>query len=100
MEKKKVILNPAPGQKLKDALYEGLFAITPNETETEIMTGVKVIDTKSAKKAANILRAKGVANVVITMGEQGAYVASQNFSDIIPGYQVGAKDTTAAGDNI
>ncbi len=95
---KKVILNPAPGQKLKDELYENLFAITPNETEVEILTGVKVIDLESAKKAAAILRKKGVANVVITMGDKGAYVSSKEFSDIIPGYKVKANDTTAAGD--
>ena len=95
---KKVILNPAPGQKLKDGLYKDLFAITPNETEAELLTGIKIVDIKSAKKAANILRNKGVYNVIITMGEKGAYLASNDFSDIISGYKVETKDTTAAGD--
>jgi ribokinase len=95
---KKVILNPAPGMKLEDEIYRDLFAITPNETEAEIMTGVKVIDEDSAKKAALILRNKGVENVVITLGIKGAYLYSDEFSEIISGYQVKAKDTTAAGD--
>ena len=95
---KKIILNPAPGQKLKDELFESLFAITPNEIEAEIITGIKVVDLDSAKKAAIILRDKGVTNVIITMGEKGAYVFSKEFSGIISGHKVEAKDTTAAGD--
>jgi ribokinase len=95
---KKVILNPAPGQLLDNRLYNGLFAITPNETEAEIMTGVKVIDAKSAERAAKILKDKGISNVIITLGVQGAYVLNDELSEIIPGYEVDAKDTTAAGD--
>ncbi|QTE22835.1 ribokinase [Polaribacter cellanae] len=95
---KKVILNPAPGKKLEDVLYRNLFAVTPNETEAEIMTDVKVVDEQSAKKAALVLRSKGVKNVIITLGSKGAYLCSDEFSGIISGYQVIAKDTTAAGD--
>lgn len=94
----KVILNPAPGQQIDNNIYDGLFAITPNETETEIMTGVKVIDEKSAEIAAIILKNRGVENVIITMGSKGAYLFSNEYSELIPGYQVDAVDTTAAGD--
>ncbi|HTG67196.1 MAG TPA: ribokinase [Flavobacterium sp.] len=95
---KKVILNPAPAQELEDELYKGLYAIIPNETEAEIMTGVKVTDAESAKKAAMIFRDKGVANVIITMGDKGAFVFSNDVSEIISSCKVEAVDTTAAGD--
>ncbi len=95
---KKVILNPAPAQKLSDELYASLYVITPNETEAEILTGVKVIDDLSARKAALLLRERGVQNVVITMGASGAYIHSDEVSEIVPGCKVKAKDTTAAGD--
>lgn len=95
---KKVILNPAPAQKLTDRLYYSLYMITPNETEAEILTGIKVTDIKSAEKASGILRAKGVEIVIITMGEKGAYIFTDKISKLIPGRKVKAIDTTAAGD--
>ena len=95
---KKVILNPAPAQELSDEVYRKLYAITPNETEAEILTGVKVIDELTATKAAQILRAKGVQLVIITMGAKGAFVESDTYSKTVHVQEVIAMDTTAAGD--
>lgn len=95
---KKVILNPAPAQKLSDNSLASLFAVTPNESEAELLTGVKVSDEKSASKAAGILTSKGIENVIITMGSKGAYLYSESVKKMIPGYKVNAVDTTAAGD--
>jgi ribokinase len=95
---RRVILNPAPAQKLADSLLKNLFMITPNEAEAEILTGVRVTDTDSAKKAASILQAKGIEQVIITMGAGGAYLLSEKFSELIPAPKVDAVDTTAAGD--
>jgi ribokinase len=95
---KKVILNPAPAQKLSDNIYNSLYIITPNETEAEILTGIKVTDIQSAEKAAKVLRDKGVEIVIITMGEKGAYILTDKISELIPGRKVKAIDTTAAGD--
>jgi ribokinase len=95
---KKIILNPAPAAILQPEIFPNLFLITPNETETEQLTGVKVFDEKSAYDASEILMAKGVQNVIITMGEAGAYVHSREFKGIIPTKKVKALDTTAAGD--
>ena len=94
----KVILNPAPAQKLPDALFKHLFLITPNETETEILTGVKVKNITSAQEAARILIKKGVKNVIITMGSKGAFLFNTDESKLIPTVKVSAVDTTAAGD--
>jgi ribokinase len=94
----KVILNPAPAQGLTDDLLKHIWLLIPNESETEILSGIKVHDISSAKEATTALQEKGVKNVIITMGEAGAYVKSENFTGMIPGIKVKAVDTTAAGD--
>ena len=94
----KVILNPAPAHKLSDNLLIHTWLITPNETEAEIITGVKITDIPSAEKAAEIIMKRGVKNVIITLGEVGAYIKSENFTGLIPGIKVIPVDTTAAGD--
>jgi ribokinase len=94
----RVILNPAPARQLSADLLGYLYMITPNETEAEILTGIKVHDLSSAEKAALILRDKGVQNVVITMGASGAYMLSGAVSKLIHVIPVKAVDTTAAGD--
>jgi len=96
--KQKVILNPAPAQRLDDGLLSGLFMITPNETEAYFLTGIKVFDEVSASQAAGVFISKGVQNVVITMGASGAYILSDGISKMVPVNPVKAVDTTAAGD--
>ncbi len=95
---KKVILNPAPAQALSDTILSQLWLITPNETETERLTGIAVTDIASAQVAAQALCAKGVAQVIITMGKQGVYYHSATQSQLHQGFAVNAIDTTAAGD--
>jgi len=94
----KVILNPAPAIKLDEGLLRMITVLTPNESETELLTGVKVEDEKSAKQAAEVLRTKGIANVVITMGSKGSFLVTEDQSLLIPTKKVEAADTTAAGD--
>ena len=95
---KKVILNPAPAQPLSAELLSHLYLITPNETEAEMISGVKITDEASANEAAQVLSEKGVQNVIITLGSKGALVYSNGESEIVPAYKVNAIDTTAAGD--
>jgi ribokinase len=94
----RVILNPAPARQLSDDLLTCLYLITPNETEAEQISGIKVIDINSAEKAATIIRKKGVKNIIITMGASGAYLQSDGVSKMIHVVPVKAIDTTAAGD--
>jgi ribokinase len=98
VNRQKVILNPAPAQKLPDELLSGLFMITPNETEASLLTGISVVDEATASQAAQIFLGKGVKNVVITMGSSGAFILSNGISKMIPVKAVKAIDTTAAGD--
>lgn len=94
----KVILNPAPAQKLADELLNGLFLITPNETEASLLTGISVEDDDTAGEAARIFLKRGVKNVIITLGKKGAYFQNENVSLRINAPVVTAIDTTAAGD--
>lgn len=97
-QKKKVILNPAPGRQLSAQLLEKLFLITPNETEAEIISGVKITDLPSAEQAARKIHELGVPCVVITLGSKGALIYSDSRFELISAVPVDAVDTTAAGD--
>ena len=91
-----VILNPAPAAKLPKELYRCLEWITPNETEAELLTGVRVTDAKSASKAVDVFLKRGVKHVVITMGVKGVYCG--NCRTLYPAKKVKAVDCVAAGD--
>ena len=93
-----VILNPAPAQPLDDALLALVTVLTPNESEAELLTGVPVADVAAAARAAEVLRSRGVAQVIITLGARGAWVASAAFQGLVPAFPVQPVDTTAAGD--
>ena len=93
-----LIINPAPAQTLSDELLNGLFLITPNETEAALLTGITVTDQATASQAADIFLNKGVQNIIITLGKQGAYFKNSNEQFKVTAPVVQAKDTTAAGD--
>lgn len=98
-ENVQVILNPAPAQALPDELLSLVDIITPNETETEYLTGIKVIDDESAQQAADVLHHKGIKTVLITLGSRGVWVSEKNNKGcIVPAFKVKAVDTIAAGD--
>ncbi|MBQ7640451.1 MAG: ribokinase [Bacteroidales bacterium] len=92
-----VILNPAPACPLPDELFKYLSLITPNQTETALMTGVET-DEASLDKAVVALRAKGVKDVIITLGSRGSLVCTGGKNEFVPACKVKAVDTTAAGD--
>ena len=94
----KVVLNPAPACSLPDDLLSNVSVITPNRTEAEILSGIVVNDLESAKKAAQIIRGKGVDTVIITLGREGALILHDNEFIHILAPVVEAIDTTAAGD--
>lgn len=94
----RVILNPAPARALPEKLFKHVSILTPNETETELLTGIKVNTTTTAAEAARRLMAKGVQTVIITLGRRGAFVATKAGMQLVPGFKVKPVDTTAAGD--
>jgi ribokinase len=95
---KRVILNPAPAVSLPAELLNGLYLITPNETEAGILTGITITDDVTAHQAAIALKEKGVINVIITLGSAGAWLSAGQYNCMVPAPAVEAVDTTAAGD--
>ena len=93
-----VILNPAPAQSLGVDILRHVSVLTPNETEAELLTGVKVSTTADAEAASEKLASMGVEAIVMTLGSRGAFVFNADHSELIAGFDVQAVDTTAAGD--
>lgn len=94
----RVVLNPAPAQPLPEEIYKKLYCVTPNEVEASIRTGIDIRSMEDVKKAAEILLAKGTANVVITLGEKGSYATDGNEELYISPVPVEPVETTGAGD--
>ncbi|QTL39919.1 ribokinase [Xenorhabdus budapestensis] len=95
----KVILNPAPAQKISDRLLSLVDIITPNETEAEYLTGFSVTDDAGAEKAAQSLHNKGIETVIITLGSRGVWLSEKGKQGkVVSGFEVKAIDTIAAGD--
>lgn len=97
-QRHKLILNPAPAQPLSPELLKKLFLIVPNESEASLLTGITVTDKRSAEQAAGLLLDKGVQNVIITLGAQGALFKNKEACVMAEAPLVQALDTTAAGD--
>lgn len=95
---KPFILNPAPYVPAPAALFDGVDYLTPNETEAEALTGVKVETIDDCRAAAERLFAMGVRNVIITLGVRGAYFSDGTREIVVPSVHVQAVETTGAGD--
>jgi ribokinase len=93
-----VILDPAPAQDLPDSFIGLADILTPNELETESLSGVNVSDQRGVEQAAQIIFDKGVPTVVLTLGDRGALLLTADLKKIVPAYRVNVVDTTAAGD--
>jgi ribokinase len=93
-----VILNPAPARALSEQLLNRLYMITPNKTEAEILSGIKVTNWEKARQAADVISSKGVSIVVITLGSLGAFIKENGHYHKVEAFPVKAVDTTAAGD--
>ena len=93
-----VIVNPAPANKINESLWKQVFAVTPNESEAEFLTGIKIDTEASVKEAAQSLLNKGVQNAIITLGKRGAYWKNKNEDGFVSASNVNPIDTTAAGD--
>ncbi|CAM6392054.1 ribokinase [Citrobacter sedlakii] len=93
-----VVLNPAPARVLSDELLALVDIITPNETEAEKLTGIRVENDEDAAKAALVLHKKGIDTVLITLGSRGVWASVKGEGQRVPGFKVEAVDTIAAGD--
>ena len=93
------ILNPAPANSIPEGMLALCEYVTPNETETEALTGVAVTSVDDARRAADVFLSKGVGAAVITLGERGALFHSARQSELVPSVDAGpVVETTGAGD--
>ena len=92
------ILNPAPASEITKEFYSNIDYFTPNETEAEFYTGVKITSEKEAKLAAHKLISFGIKKVIITLGEKGLFYADGQDEIYLKANSVKTVDTTGAGD--
>jgi ribokinase len=92
------VLNPAPAAEIPAEILSRVDYLTPNEVETQALTGIYPDTAEACEEAARRLLNLGVRNVVLTLGEQGSHMANSLFSQDFPALPVQAVDTTAAGD--
>ena len=92
------ILNPAPACKLSNDFFKLVDYFTPNETEAEFYTGVKINDENDAKVSAKKLIEMGIKKVIITLGEKGLFYSDGKEEIYIKATPDKAIDTTGAGD--
>lgn len=95
---KPFILNPAPYLPVDSTLFDGVDFVTPNETEAEQFTGIKVDTIEDCRAAAQKFFEMGVKNVIITLGVRGAFYTNGDEEIIVPSIKVKAVETTGAGD--
>ena len=93
-----VILDPAPARDLPDGFLEQADIITPNQLEAEALAGVPVTNPEEAGIAARRIRSMGIPTVIVTLGEQGAYVEADDYSGHIPAFDTQVVASVAAGD--
>jgi ribokinase len=93
------VFNPAPAEPVDDDVYPLCDYITPNETEAAALTGITVASVDDARRAADVLLAKGVGIVIVTLGEAGALFHSAQHSELVPAFHCGpVVETAGAGD--
>ena len=93
-----VILNPAPAYPVDAEFLQGVTYLVVNETEAQTLTGLVVHDVESARAAGRALLETGVPVVIVTLGGEGALVATPDGTAHVPAHRVQVVDTTAAGD--
>ncbi|MEA3423200.1 MAG: ribokinase [Bacillota bacterium] len=93
------VLNPAPARRIKNELLKNVDLLIPNETEFEVLTGIKIDNVDDVVKGSKELLKNGVKEIIVTMGEDGVVHINKNGFKKYSAYNVKAIDTTAAGDS-
>jgi ribokinase len=94
----RTVLNPAPAQPLDREILALCDVFIPNETETEIITGLPVETLDQITVAGRRLREMGCGTVIITLGDRGALLISADQTVHVPAVETKGVDTTGAGD--
>ncbi len=94
----RTILNPAPATALDESVLQKVDYLSPNETELRILLGLPPDDPSDTVELARQLRARGVGNLIVTMGEKGALILTEDGQEKAAAVPVDVVDTTGAGD--
>lgn len=94
----RTVLNPAPAGLIPLKLLSVTDVLVANKGEASSISGVKITDAQAARASADFFLDRGVKFVVITLGEDGAFLASKEGDSIMRTQKVRVVDTTAAGD--
>ncbi len=95
----RVVLDPAPTRpSLPAGFFEACDLLTPNQHEAADVCGFSIHDEVTARRAAGIIRDQGVATVILTLGDAGAWVEGDGISELVPAPKVRATATVGAGD--
>ena len=92
------LVNPAPALALSDGFYGNVDVLVPNQTEAEALCGQGLSGPECLQQAAGYFHRRKAANLIITLGEKGAFVSDGRRTTVIPGLPVKTVDTTGAGD--
>ena len=92
------MLNFAPAKNINQSCLANVSILVVNETETQYLTGIPAVSPDNAPEAAKKLQKKGIETIIITLGINGSYILSNEYSGFVPAYKVNAVDATAAGD--
>jgi len=93
-----VVLDPAPVREVPEGFYDSVTVLTPSQGEASAMSGIDVTDAVSARSAAVAIRNMGTETVIVTLGDQGAWVESRGVSELLDPFIVPVVASVAAGD--
>lgn len=93
------ILNPAPAAPIPESVFPYVDYLTPNESELRILLGLRPDDPRPSDELVDMLRARGVRNVIVTLGRKGVLVVTDKIKTIVPAAPIEVIDTTGAGDS-
>lgn len=93
-----IILDPAPADGFFPEALAYADCVTPNQQETERITGIHVTDKVEAVEAANAIAGMGPKTVIVKMGADGSVVVHEGEIYEIDSVKVHALDSVCAGD--
>ena len=92
------LLDPAPACPLRDEVYQNTDIILPNESETEILTGLTVDTFGKAARAGRVFLERGARTAIIKLGSRGCLYVNAEEERHYPAPAVHSLDATGAGD--
>jgi ribokinase len=94
----RVILDPAPAPRVWVTEFNKVDLLCPNESEAAVISGSPVTNLQQAALVAAQLQNQIRGDVIITMGEEGSVLCTQQGTTTVPAFPTNPVDTTGAGD--